>query len=312
MIRLGLCCLFQEEPVKFRAITAKALSSSRRADQLVRLSEVALHNTESLLLALQTLRRLGIGAFRIMSPFFPRYTHPEVGYTVDDLPDATTILAALKKVSAFRRAHDIRLSFHPDQFVVLNSKREEVINKSIAEIEYQAVLAKMVGAEVINIHVGGAYGDKTEAIKRFATTFSRLSTDARKRLTLENDDTLFTPADILPLCRDLRIPLVYDVHHHRCNPDDLSIEAATEHAFETWAHRKQEPHFHLSSPKNGWDSRAPKPHADYIDASDVPKAWLGIDPLTIDVEAKAKEKAVLKLKAEWPATSRESSRPRRR
>jgi UV DNA damage endonuclease len=28
----------------------------------------------------------------------------------------------------------------------------------------------------------------------------------------------------LPVCRSTGIPLVYDVHHHGCNPDELSIE----------------------------------------------------------------------------------------
>ena len=300
MIRFGLCCLFIDEPIKFRTITATTLSALPRKRRLERVSQICLHNAESLLDAVHTVDRLGIGAFRILSPFFPRYTHPEMGYTLDVLPDAKGITAALKRINTFRRSHDIRLSFHPDQFVVLNSPREDVVRKSVAEIEYQAVLAKALGAEVINIHVGGAYGDKAESLKRFAHNFDRLSVQARKRLTLENDDSLFTPADILPLCRDLRIPLVYDVHHHRCNPDHFSVDEATARAMETWLHRKQEPHFHISSPKYGWKAHNPKPHADYIDPSDIPDAWREIGPVTLDVEAKAKEKAVLKLKAEWP------------
>jgi UV DNA damage endonuclease len=300
MIRFGLCCIFMEEPIKFRTITAKTLYTLPPKQRLTHVSQICLHNAESLRDALDAVHRLGIGAFRILSPFFPRYTHPEMGYTLDELPDAKGILAALKRINTFRRSHDIRLSFHPDQFVVLNSPQEDVVRRSIMEIEYQAILAKALGAEVVNIHVGGAYGNKQESLKRFARNFERLSGQARKRLTLENDDSLFTPTDILPLCRDLRIPLVYDVHHHRCNPDHFSVEDAIDRVMETWAPRKQEPHFHISSPKYGWNARNPKPHADYIDISDIPNAWRKIGSITLDVEAKAKEKAVLKLKAEWP------------
>jgi UV DNA damage endonuclease len=114
----------------------------------------------------------------------------------------------------------------------------------------------------------------------------------RSRLTLENDDRVYTPEDLLPVCRDLAIPLVYDVHHHRCLPDGRSVEATTELAIGTWI---REPLFHLSSPKEGWDSGKPGSHHDYIDAEDFPGCWTNLD-ITVEVEAKAKELAVLKLK----------------
>jgi UV DNA damage endonuclease len=117
---------------------------------------------------------------------------------------------------------------------------------------------------------------------------------------LENDDRSFTPQDLLPLCRRLRIPLVYDVHHHRCLPDGLSVEEATREAMATW--RGREPHFHISSPRTGWKSADPRPHADYLDPRDLPRAWLTV-PMTVDVEAKAKERAVLAI-----ATPRTRSR----
>lgn len=310
MIRLGLCCLYAEEPVHFRTVTASGLGKLERSARLPRVSAVCLHNVETLLQALHIAVRLKIGAFRIMSPLFPRYTHPEAGYTLNILPDAGRITAALQAVNRFRREHGLRLSFHPDQFVVLNSPSEDVVSRSIAEVEYQALLSQAVGAENINLHVGGAYGNKAESLARFAKTFDRLSLAARKRLTLENDDSVFTPADIMPLCRALRIPLVYDVHHHRCNPDGLSEAAATEGAVETWARLKREPHFHISSPRGGWEARNPRPHADYIDPADVPQAWASLDALTVDVEAKAKEKAVVRLQEEWPFTASGRRKPR--
>jgi UV DNA damage endonuclease len=118
----------------------------------------------------------------------------------------------------------------------------------------------------------------------------------RSRLTLENDDRVYTPAELLPVCRQARLPLVYDVHHHRVLPDSLGVEAATQKAIATWGGR--EPLFHLSSPRAGWllagDRRQ---HHDFIDPADVPSCWLGLPrPVTIEVEAKAKELAVMKLR----------------
>ena len=293
-MRLGLCCLFKNEPVTFRATTARALATVHRDEQLRRLSAICTHNAVNLLLAVAAVQRLGIGSFRIMSPLFPRMTHPGVGYQLSDLPDGQMISATLEQVRSFSRTHDIRLSFHPDQFVVLSSPHGAVVENSIKELEYQAMLAEAVGADVINIHGGGVYGDKQSALVRLCETFVTLPDAVRTRLTLENDDISYTVRDLLPVCEKLTIPLVYDVHHHRCNPDGLTVEDATAMAGETWRAVAREQYCHLSSPKSGWGSGNPKPHADYIDSADLPECWLGRE-MTIDVEAKAKELAVVKL-----------------
>jgi UV DNA damage endonuclease len=96
------------------------------------------------------------------------------------------------------------------------------------------------------------------------------------------------------LCGHHSLPLVYDVHHHRCNPDGLSIEEATELAAATWESAGREPYCHLSSPRAGWQEGNPRPHADYIDLADFPDCWQGRS-MTVDIEAKARELAVLKL-----------------
>ena len=296
-MRFGLCCLFVNEPVTFRTTTAKTLLALPRDRQLAKLAELCGHNARNLRQALEVAWRLGIGAFRIMSPLFPRMTHPEVGYRLDDLPDGAVIANLLEETRNFAAAHDVRLSFHPDQFVVLSSPHPAVVTSSIRELAYQAMLAEAVGAEVINIHAGGVYGDKQQALQRFAAHFPDLPAAVRSRLTLENDDISYTPRDLLPLCQRLALPLVYDVHHHRCNPDGLSVEEATALTGETWQALGREPYCHLSSPKQGWDGGNPKPHADFIDPADVPACWLGRE-MTVDVEAKAKELAVVRLMAE--------------
>ena len=293
-VRLGLCCIFRDEPIRFRTTTAKYLQRFDRREQLRKLSGLCLQNTHNLLAALRFLQQNSIGAFRILSPFFPRFTHPDVGYRLADLPDEEAVLANLREVNRFRQLHKIRLSFHPDQFIILSSPNEAVVQNAINELEYQAMLAEHVGADVINIHGGGAYNDKKTALGRFRKNFERLSTAVKKRLGLENDDRIYTVADLVPVCKDLQIPLVYDVHHHRCHPDGLTVEDATGLARRTWEKSGREPYFHISSPAKGWQGRDPKPHADYIDPADFPDCWQGF-VLTVDVEAKAKELAVLKL-----------------
>lgn len=295
MLRLGLCCLFRGEPIRFRQTTARALSALSRDEQLHRLSTLCLHNVKAVRQALLFLSRHGIGAYRIPSPLFPRATHPAVGYAVADLPDAEAVRQVCSTIRSFRKEHDIRLSLHPDQFNVLSSQREEVVASTIRELEYQGDLAELLDAEIINLHGGGRHGSMEEALARLETSFSRLSPKVRSRLTLENDDVSYTPADLLPVCRRLGIPFVYDVHHHRCLPDGLSEEEATGLCVARWHDLGREPYFHLSAPKNGWGGGSPKAHADYIDPDDFPACWRSIHA-TIDVEAKAKELAVLRLK----------------
>lgn len=300
-LRLGLCCIFYDQPIKFPTTTATALARLPRPEALARLNRLCLANADALAAALQFCHENGIGCFRINSRILPLKTHPDQGYRLEDLADGSEILRRFEACGAFARTHRLRTCFHPDQFIVLNSQRPEVVEASIRELEYQAEVAQWVGADVVNIHAGGAFGDKLRALDSLARSLDRLSDRVRSRLTVENDDVLFTPADLLPFCRREGVPLVYDVHHHRCNPDEWSEREATEMAIATW---DREPLFHLSSPLEGWDGPKPRRHHDFIDVRDFPLFWKKIKPLTVEVEAKAKEVAVLQLMAELRARRR--------
>lgn len=293
-LRLGLCCQFAREPIKFRTTTATAMLRLAPAQRRARLAELCRANAEALLASLHFCSSHGIGAFRINSQILPVKTHPNAGYSIEELPGGEAIRARFRACGDFARQHRLRLSFHPDQFVVLNSANPDTVKHSLAELNYQAEVAEWVGADTLNLHGGGAYGDKPRALLALRRAIDQLPDNVRSRLTLENDDKVYTPADLLPVCRDTGVPLVYDVHHHRCLPDGSSIVATTEQARQTWS---SEPLFHISSPLDGWGRPRPERHHDYIQASDFPSEWRGW-PLTVEVEAKAKELAVLRLMAD--------------
>ncbi len=292
-LRLGLCCQFAQEPIKFRTATATAMLRLPKPERLVRLADLCRSNAEALLAALEFCARHGIGAFRINSQILPVKTHPAAGYEISELPESADIVERFRACGRFARANDLRLSFHPDQFVVLNSPNPQTLAHSLAELSYQAEVAEWVGADTINIHGGGAYGDKAAALRALRQTIEDLPPPVRSRLTLENDDKVYTPSDLLPVCADTGVPLVYDVHHHRCLPDGLSVAEATERARTTWP---GEPLFHISSPIAGWNGPKPERHHDLIEPADFPEEWLGW-PVTVEVEAKAKELAVARLMA---------------
>jgi len=297
MIRLGLCCCFLEEPIRFSTTTATSLQRLDRKTALDKLGNLALANAQALIAALEYCASHGIGCFRVVSQILPLKTHPLHGYDVTDLPQSREIIKLFKQAGAFAKKQQVRTCFHPDQFVVLNSPKPEVVDASIRELEYQAEVAQWIGADVINIHGGGAYGDKGKALDALAKCLQRLSPTVRKRLTLENDDRIYSPADLLPLCHAHQIPLVYDVHHHRCHPDEMTVEDATLQAISTW---NREPLFHISSPCEGWNRPKPQRHHDYINIADFPHCWLKHN-MTVEVEARAKEKAVLKFSRQLAA-----------
>lgn len=285
MIRWGLCCQFVDAPIKFRTATHRYVSGLSEADRRDYLTAIVLANAEALTAAIEECHRLGIGAFRITSDVLPLITHPVSGYDI-----SPEVQEAFRMAGRVAQDRGIRLSFHPDQFVVLNSIRPEVVDSAVRELESQARVAELLGADTITLHGGGAVGGKDAALDRLWQGIERLSDRARSLLALENDDRVFSVADLIPVCGATGVPLVYDVHHHRCNPDGLTVEEATELAIETWGQR--EPYFHISSSR---DRRGdPRPHADYIAGGDLPPAWRTLD-VTVDVEAKAKERAVVRL-----------------
>ena len=174
--------------------------------------------------------------------------------------------------------------------MVLNSERETVVERSVGELEFQAAIAELVGADTIVLHGGSAAGGMPAALARLERAVDRLSDRARSRLALENDDRLFAPADLLPLCgvpgrRWLR----------RAPPplhgDGLSVPEATALAAATWGRREPWPHL-LAARGLGLDrtrGRTPTTSIPTISRRVARRR------LTVDVEAKAKERAVLAI-----------------
>lgn len=111
MIRLGLCCIFVDAPIKFRRTTATYQSKFSLAKQRRHLADLCMYNAHELLKALTYCHAAGIGDFRINSQILPLITHPRQGYDIHDLPDYRKIVAVYRQCGEFARQHDIRTSF---------------------------------------------------------------------------------------------------------------------------------------------------------------------------------------------------------
>ena len=162
-IKLGLCCAFIVDRINFRSTIVKSVGSMESSEALEKISKICLDNSEALIKSLEFCAANHIGCFRVNSQILPIKTHPKYGYDITELPGNINIINKLKQCGKYAKDNNIRTSFHPDQFVVLNSPDPEIVKRSIAELEYQTEVAEWVGADVINIHGGGAYGDKSLA-----------------------------------------------------------------------------------------------------------------------------------------------------
>ena len=260
-----------------------------------RLAEVIAANLAHLEAILAWNVERGIHFFRIASGLVPFASHPDFRFDW-----RARFAAPLERVAAFAADHDVRLSMHPGQYTVLNAVKAEVVESALTELEYHAQVLDTVAGEAgtITLHVGGAYGDPDAAKERAARAARRLSERALARLTFEHDDTVFDLDDTLEVAGAVGVPVVFDIHHHRCLHrraawrDDLPD--LLERVMSTWGDRV--PKVHVSS------ARAPgeKAHADHVDDHDLDLALAllaevgGDRPVDVMLEAKAKEAAVLR------------------
>ena len=210
-------------------------------------SELILINITNLLKIVNWNNENNIKVYRMSSDMMPWMSE----YKLSDLPDYQQISALLKAVGKLAMDNNQRLSFHPGQFCVLASPNEKVVINAINELNKTAQILDLMGlpksaAAKINIHVGGAYGDKKSALDRFCKNFKRLQPSAQARLTVENDDkaSMYSVMDLYQYVYTVvGIPIVFDYHHHKFCPGGLSEEGALRLAASTWGDVKPCTHY---------------------------------------------------------------------
>ena len=265
---------------------------------------------EALHRILDYLRDRAFRMYRMSSNFVPYATHPDMPQFHRQIEDNADALA---RVGRYAAELDVRLSLHPSQYVVLNSNDERIVEKSVADLQSQALLldAMQQGPEaVVVLHVGGVYGEKQLAIERFVRTYEKLPEPAVRRLVIENDEMFYTVQDCLWIHERTGVPVVFDHQHHRLNRGGMTVGDAARAALDTWP-AGVTPKVHFSSPrldgreaKKGKVTKLQPPllrqHADYVDP------WTFADfmdelrnrPFDVMIEAKAEDLAVLKLRGD--------------
>jgi UV DNA damage endonuclease len=264
------------------------------------------------------LKERDISMYRLSSDLAPYLTHPEMPQFREQIADCAR---ELNDLGAMARSQHLRLSFHPSQYIILNSLDAKLTGQSMHDIESQAeMLDRMeLGPEaVVVVHVSGTYGDRAASRDRWARTFEKkLSRRARNRLVLENDDISFSAADVLKIHRLCGVRLVFDYQHFwTLNPERLELRPTVEEFLRTWP-KGVRPKLHFSSPRTELREIRRKNrktnkreivllpplltgHADYNNPFEFVTMMRQLGGLEFDVmlEAKAKDLALLRLRSD--------------
>ena len=240
----------------------------------------------------------GYNFFRITSGLAPWKSE----YEWNDLKDIERIRMYLHSAGVKAKTHNLRITSHPGPFNVLTSPHPHVVDNCVSDLTDHGEVFDMMGLSrtpynKINIHIGGAYGDKESAMERFCVNFERLPDSVKSRLTVENDDkaSMYSVKDLYEgVYKRIGIPIVFDYHHHKFCTGDLSEQQALEMAISTWPDDIT-PATHYSESRRDEqkdETIRVQAHSDYV----YDKIETYGNEIDVMVEAKHKELAVQKYK----------------
>jgi UV DNA damage endonuclease len=197
-----------------------------------RFNETVKNNLNHLLKILKFNLNNNILFFRLRSDIIPFASHP-----ICEIDWNYTFKTELNEIGEFIKKNNMRISMHPDQFVILNSKNEKIIENSVRELQYHSKVLDSMDLShnaKIQIHVGGVYEDKRSSKERFIKTFMKLEENLKKRIIIENDDKSYALKDCLDINKEIGIPIVFDILHHECLNNNETIQEALTSSTNTW------------------------------------------------------------------------------
>lgn len=261
--------------------------------KIIKLKQVTYSNVLDLRKILEYNIKNNIHFYRMTSALVPLATHPRVNW------DYRTIFETdFRIIGDIIKDNNMRVDTHPDQFNVINSIDQNVVENTKSNLMFHVNLLKDMEYPLgkMVLHVGSGAGGKDESIKRFVNNFKNYPEEITSKIILENDDKTFTAKDTLQLCRELNIPMVLDVHHHICNNEGEDIKGLLGNIFDTWNGEILPPKLHISSPK---DTLKDRKHSDFIEGQgfvdfiEICKSFN--KDIDIMIEAKKKDLALFDL-----------------
>ena len=283
-----------------KTVTFSRYSSLPKQERMEKLKEITYQNIQHTKRILYYNLAHEIELYRFSSSLVPLATHPEVMWDF-----VTPFKREWEELGQLAAKEKMRTSFHPNQFTLFTSPWENVTLSSIKDMEYHYTLLKAMGIAqqaIINIHIGGAYGNKKETLNRFHQNFEKLPAYIKGITTLENDDKTYNVEETLLVCERENVPMIFDYHHFMANKGEHDFSNYLERIFNTWKGSGLLPKVHLSSPKSEKEFRS---HAEYVSLEFVRPFFEAAKKLNQDfdimIEAKAKNLAMHRLVEEIAA-----------
>ncbi len=281
--------LWDASPSKTLTFTRyAALPKNERMEKLKLVTAQNLHHTKRILyynIAHE------IKLYRFSSSLVPLATHPEVMWDF-----ITPFKTEWKELGQLIDQFQLRPSFHPNQFTLFTSLRTEVTMNAVKDMDFHYKMLEAMKAlkrGIINIHIGGAYGDKDTSLERFHQNIKKLPDEIKRKMTLENDDKTYNVEETLVTCEKEKIPMILDYHHYMANKGEVDLSLFLQRIFNTW---NTIPKVHISSPKS---DQAYRSHADFVSLDFILpflKMAKGLNQdFDIMIEAKKKNLAMLQL-----------------
>lgn len=203
----------------------------------------------------------------------------------------------------------MRVSLHPGQYTVLNSPDQDIAGRAVLDLDYHACILDALGLDSshkIVLHIGGVYGDKHSAKKRFLRRYDKLNDQVKERLIIENDGSLYHIKDVLEISASAAIPVVYDNLHNQTNPGDHCFGDAhwISEAEKSWGPKdgRQKIHYSQQDPDKSIGA-----HSETIRLQSFLDFYKKLPDPTIDIMLEVKDKNVSALKC-INATSKRSIR----
>ena len=257
-----------------------------------RLIETAVNNLECLLTMLKFNVENDLLFFRITSRLIPFASHQVMDFNWKEY-----FKDNFNEISEFIHENNIRISMHPGQFVVINSKDREVFERGLNELKYHSEVFDILNlddAAKMQVHVGGVYGDKEKSIERFVERYKSLDKNIKRRLVIENDEKSYNLSDCLEINRKTNIPVLFDYFHHNLNNTGEAIEECFEKFTETWKAKDGLPMVDYSSQK---PEKSKGTHIESIDMDDFKKFLKETRNFDFDIMLEIKDKETSALKA---------------
>ena len=319
-LRLGLCCLNtvlrNQKPTVFCSRTCNRKNFTVEIAQ-----QKALQNVKDIIKLIQWNQAHNIQCLRLSSEIFPHFNdHETTPYTID------FARPYLKMAGDLANQLGHRIVMHPGQYNQVGAENPAVFQKTIEDLKHHADILDAMGIDdngVLIVHGGGVYQSKEKTKLRWIEQFQKLPENVKKRLVIENCERNYSTQDCLEIAHKCQIPVVFDFHHYACwsviygpqthfleksdgkkgsqgglCPAQKSIAELMPEIIQTWGNRRLLMHISQQAPDKKIGA-----HSDYIEQlpqqlfDTIIQYNVAID---LEVEAKMKEQAILRLYQKYP------------